>query len=110
MVNPFEFEGIKIEVLNCAVKTATVCRSFRVEIPYKVLETQNCNVALQFCPLCKHLNHIGLMVTSIHFWGVREKLFAPDSFLNPSNSMGLKFGLFSCSHKPPNAESASRLS
>ena len=33
MVNPFEFEVIKIEVLNCAVKTATVCRSFRVEIP-----------------------------------------------------------------------------
>ena len=25
---------------------------------------------------------------------VREKLFAPDPFLNPSNSMGLKSGLF----------------
>ncbi len=31
---------------------------------------------------------------SIHFLGVRVKLFNPDCFLKPSNSTGLKTGLF----------------
>ena len=39
-------------------------------------------------------------VEVIHFCGDNVKEFSPASFLNPSNSRGLKFGLFIFSHKP----------
>lgn len=37
------------------------------------------------------------LVASIHFWGERVKAFSPASFLNLSNSIGLKFGLYKVS-------------
>ena len=40
------------------------------------------------------------LVFSIHCLGVRVKLFVPLSILKASNSMPLKFGLFSFSHNP----------
>ena len=43
------------------------------------------------------------LVVSIHFFGVKTKLFRPACFLNPSNSRGLKFGLYSCSQNPSNS-------
>jgi len=36
-------------------------------------------------------------VRPIHWPGVSVKLFSPACFLNPSNSTGLKAGLFNCS-------------
>src|SRR5690606_8045934 len=40
------------------------------------------------------------LVLSIHRLGVITKLFSPACFLNPSNSTGLKSGLFIISQKP----------
>jgi hypothetical protein len=42
-------------------------------------------------------------VFSIHCLGVRVKLLSPASFLNPSNSTGLKAGLLRCSPIPRNS-------
>ncbi len=43
------------------------------------------------------------LVDSIHFFGDKVKAFEPACFLNPSNSTGLKPGLFSDSHSPKNS-------
>ena len=43
------------------------------------------------------------LVDSTHFVGDIVKAFSPASFLNPSNSMGLKFGLYNSSHIPRNS-------
>src|SRR5690606_11654482 len=40
---------------------------------------------------------------AIHFLGNKTKLLRPASFLNPSNSTDLKFGLCIVSHKPSNS-------
>ncbi len=42
-------------------------------------------------------------VDSIHFVGERVKAFRPASLLNPSNSRGLKHGLYKPSHIPKNS-------
>ena len=43
------------------------------------------------------------LVDSTHFVGDIVKAFSPASFLNPSNSMGLKLGLYNSSHIPRNS-------
>ena len=53
------------------------------------------SIALEMIPIA--------FVDSIQRLGVSTKLLSPACFLNPSNSRGLKLGLYICSQKPGNS-------